>query len=60
MPVCHAFLPPQELRMHKQIIHTPDAPGSKLYSQAVRVGPAIHVEIPNVLVSIKLTAIVSD
>lgn len=29
--------------MHKQIIHTPDAPGSKLYSQAVRVGPTIYV-----------------
>ena len=29
--------------MHKQIIHTADAPGSKLYSQAVRVGPAIYV-----------------
>ena len=29
--------------MHKRIIHTPDAPVSRLYSQAVRVGPAIYV-----------------
>ena len=29
--------------MKKQIIHTPDAPSSPLFSQAVKVGPAIYV-----------------
>lgn len=27
----------------KEIVHTADAPGSALYSQAVKVGPAIYV-----------------
>ena len=29
--------------MKKQIIHTPDAPSSPLFSQAVKVGPTIYV-----------------
>lgn len=29
--------------MRKEIIHTPDAPSSRLYSQAIKVGPAIYV-----------------
>ena len=29
--------------MRKQIIHTPDAPSSPLYSQAVRMGSTIYV-----------------
>lgn len=29
--------------MRKQIIHTPQAPGSAVFSQAVKVGPTIYV-----------------
>jgi 2-iminobutanoate/2-iminopropanoate deaminase len=29
--------------VQKQIIRTPDAPASKLYSQAIRIGPTIYV-----------------
>ncbi len=29
--------------MQKQIIRTPEAPGSSLFSQAVKIGPAIYV-----------------
>jgi 2-iminobutanoate/2-iminopropanoate deaminase len=29
--------------MKKQIIHTSEAPGSALFSQAVKVGPTIYV-----------------
>ena len=29
--------------MQKQIIHTPEAPGSTLYSQAVKIGATIYV-----------------
>ena len=29
--------------MQKQIIHTPETPGSALFSQAIKVGPTIYV-----------------
>ena len=29
--------------MQKQIIRTADAPGSKLYSQAIKIGPTVYV-----------------
>jgi enamine deaminase RidA (YjgF/YER057c/UK114 family) len=74
--------------VRKQIIRTPDALNSSLFSQAVKVGPTIYMsgiaaidpktnqlvgpihrrarspgsgpEVPNLLVSIKMTAVLGD
>lgn len=58
--------------MTRQIIRTPAAPDSTLFSQAIKVGSRtfcmpptraiakLGVELPNVLVSIKMTAILWD
>ena len=53
--------------MPRQIITTTNAPGSPLYSQGVKAGPyvlvsgivGIDVEVPGLLVSIRMTAFIT-